>query len=236
MIDNFVAVDIETTGLNPVTDKILEIGALKIENGNIVDTFSELVNPDMEIPERIIELTGINDEMVKNCPDISCVIKKFVEFCDKDVLLGHNLKFDYSFIVEKAAENGMKFKKNGLDTLTMAKRHLKDLDSRKLDYLCSYYGIKDEEHHRAFNDARVTVELYRILADLFEKDTDPVFVPLPMSYKIKKISPITQKQKSYLTDLIRYHRIKFEDDIDELTKSEASRWIDKILSSYGRII
>ncbi|MCI6498392.1 MAG: 3'-5' exonuclease [Lachnospiraceae bacterium] len=235
MIDKYVALDIETTGFNPVNDKILEIGAVKVKNGRVVDTFSELINPGIPVPWRITEVTGIDDSMVRGCDNVSVVLRKFLKFCDEDVILGHNLNFDYSFLAEKSAEIGMKFSKYGLDTLTMAKKHLKNLESRKLDYLCAYYGIEDKEHHRAYNDAGVTVELYKKLADLYEKEKDSVFIPAKMQYKPKKASPITPRQKTYLTDLIRYHRLEFNENINELSKSEASRWIDKILSTHGRI-
>lgn len=235
MIDKYVALDIETTGFNPVNDKILEIGAVKVKNGRVVDTFSELINPGIPVPWRITEVTGIDDSMVRGCDNVSVVLRKFLKFCDVDVILGHNLNFDYSFLAEKSAEIGMKFSKYGLDTLTMAKKHLKNLESRKLDYLCAYYGIEDKEHHRAYNDAGVTVELYKKLADLYEKEKDSVFIPVKMQYKPKKASPITPRQKTYLTDLIRYHRLEFNENINELSKSEASRWIDKILSTHGRI-
>ena len=235
MIDKYVALDIETTGFNPVNDKILEIGAVKVKNGRVVDTFSELINPGIPVPWRITEVTGIDDSMVRGCDNVSVVLRKFLKFCDEDVILGHNLNFDYSFLAEKSAEIGMKFSKYGLDTLTMAKKHLKNLESRKLDYLCAYYGIEDKEHHRAYTDAGVTVELYKKLADLYEKEKDSVFIPVKMQYKPKKASPITPRQKTYLTDLIRYHRLEFNENINELSKSEASRWIDKILSTHGRI-
>ena len=231
MIDKYVALDIETTGFNPVNDKILEIGAVKVKNGRVVDTFSELINPGIPVPWRITEVTGIDDSMVRGCDNVSVVLRKFLKFCDEDVILGHNLNFDYSFLAEKSAEIGMKFSKYGLDTLTMAKKHLKNLESRKLDYLCAYYGIEDKEHHRAYNDAGVTVELYKKLADLYEKEKDSVFIPVKMQYKPKKASPITPRQKTYLTDLIRYHRLEFNENIN----TEASRWIDKILSTHGRI-
>ena len=128
MIDKYVALDIETTGFNPVNDKILEIGAVKVKNGRVVDTFSELINPGIPVPWRITEVTGIDDSMVRGCDNVSVVLRKFLKFCDEDVILGHNLNFDYSFLAEKSAEIGMKFSKYGLDTLTMAKKHSKNLE------------------------------------------------------------------------------------------------------------
>lgn len=235
MINNYVVLDIETTGFTPKSDKITEIGAVKIRDGEEAGTFSELINPGRKLPERITEVTGITDDMLKGKRNINEVLPDFIRFCDTDVIVGHNLMFDYSFIKANAVNMNLKFEKSGIDTLKIAKKHLNGLESRKLDYLCSYYGIEDKEHHRAYNDAAVTYRLYLKLAELFESPENDVFVPQKMVFKPKKQSPITEKQKVYLIDLIKYHRIDFEPDINMMTKGEASRWIDKILSTYGRI-
>lgn len=235
MISDYVVFDIETTGLRPKYDKIIEIGAVKIKDGKQTDMFSELINPGIRIPEVINEVTGITDDMLEGKRSINEVLPDFVKFCDTEIIMGHNLMFDYSFITVNAVNMKLKFEKSGLDTLKIAKKHLSGLESRKLDYLCSYYGIEDKEHHRAYNDAAVTYKLYLKLAELFETPEDAVFMPQKMVYKSKKQSPITEKQKVYLIDLIKYHRIDFKIDINMMTKSEASRWIDKILSTYGRI-
>lgn len=236
MIDNYISLDLETTGLHPKNDRILEIGAVKVVNGKETEVFSQLINPDTPISPIITQVTGINDEMVKDCPFVQDVLPDFIDFCDCEVILGHNLMFDYSFLTVNAVNMDLKFEKKGIDTLKIARKYLADLESRKLDYLCSYYGIEDKEHHRAFNDAAVTSRLYQKLSELFDNEEDNTFSPKILVYKTKKQSPITQKQKVYLIDLIKYHRIDFELDIDKMTKSDASRMIDKILSSYGRIL
>ena len=98
-----------------------------------------------------------------------------------------------------------------------------------------YYGIKDENHHRALNDARVTSELYHILSDQFSEEYPKCFEPYELVYTVKKLQPITERQKKYLQDLITYHEITIDYDIHSLTKNEASKKIDKILSEKGRI-
>ena len=128
------------------------------------------------------------------------------------------------------------FQKNGLDTLDIARKYLPELESRKLEYLCKYFGIHDEQHHRAWNDAKVTGQLYHILCEKFENMEDKnkkVFEPKELHFEIKKASPITSRQKSYLSSLLLKHGIKPDYIIDELTKSEASRIIDRILSKHG---
>lgn len=198
MINDYVVFDIETTGLRPKIDKIIEIGAVKIKNGKQSDIFSELINPGIKLPNVINEVTGITDEMLKGKRSINEVLPDFVKFCDTDVVMGHNLMFDYSFISVNAVNMNLKFEKSGIDTLKIAKKHLSGLESRKLDYLCNYYGIEDKEHHRAYNDASVTYKLYLKLAELFESAEDAVFVPQKMVCKSKKTVSNYRKAKSLL--------------------------------------
>ena len=123
-----------------------------------------------------------------------------------------------------------------MDTLRIARAKCPDLQSRSLDFLCEHYNINDENHHRAFNDAKVTHELYMMFYDMFREDTPELFQPVQFIYKPKKSSPITAKQKKYLLALISYHNLGVDYDINELSKSEASRKIDQIISTKGKII
>lgn len=235
MLKNYVIVDLETTGLRADTDKIIEIGAIKVENGHET-IYNSFVNPEIPISERIVEIVGITDEMVKDAPKIGDIIGEFIEFTKDLPLLGHNLLFDFGFLKTAAVQNGYRFQKNGLDTLDIARKYLSELQSRKLEYLCEYFDIRDEQHHRAWNDAKVTGELYHILCEKFENTEDKnkkVFEPKELYFEIKKASPVTPRQKSYLNSLLLRYGIKPDYVIDELTKSEASRMIDQILSKYG---
>lgn len=235
MVKDYVSVDIETTGTNAKWNKIIEIGALKVRNGEVVETFSELINPGVSISPFITELTGITNEMLIGKPAIEQVLPKFVEFAKDDYLLGHNIMFDYGFLKQNAINLNLTFEKSGMDTLKIARKTLKGLESRGLEYLCSYYGISDDNHHRAFNDARATSELYMILMGQFGSQMPDLFEPHQFTYTVKKMQPITDRQKKYLADLMRYHNIEVDFDINTLTKSEASRKIDKILTEKGRI-
>ena len=149
---NYVAFDIETTGLNPKYDKIIEIGAVRVRDGEVKETFSSYVNPARSLPERIVELTGIHDRDVEKAPYIEQILDAFLSFLGEDVLLGHNLLFDYSFVKKAAVNQKKTFEKAGIDTLRIAKRFLNDLASRNLGFLCEYYHI-ELEAHRALNDA-----------------------------------------------------------------------------------
>lgn len=235
MIQDYVCLDLETTGLDPKTDKIIEIGAVKVRGGEIVDTFQSFVNPGRMLPEKIVELTGICDEDLKDAMSIETVIPKFLEFSGNDCFLGHSVLFDYSFM-KKAVVNldgKNKYEKFGIDTLKISRKHLASLESRKLSYLCAYYGI-DQKAHRALGDAMATHFLYqRLLKDFYEgNETD--FVPGQLIYSVKRETPITKAQKERLSKLITLHNINYLYDLDCLTRNEASRITDQILATYGR--
>ncbi len=245
---NYVALDIETTGLNPKYDKIIEIGAVRVRNGKMEDTFSSFVNPAKSLPPRIVELTGIQDADVCKAPYIDEVLDAFLSFAGEDVLLGHNLIFDYSF-VKKAAVNCKKsYERTGVDTLRIAKCFLNDLESRSLGFLCEHFQIALNAH-RALNDAIAAHTLYQILAKQYGSVETKPFQPRQLVYHVKKESPITPKQLELLLKLtVQYHLhregytlfpvvnvIDEAVDLEKLSKNEASRLIDKLLSNFRRL-
>lgn len=245
--DSYIAVDIETTGIRSKIDKIIEIGAIKVIDGIEVETFSKLINPGILISDMITNITGIDNQMVMGKPYIDEVIREFAEFTKDETLplLGHNVSFDYRFLKINAVNNGISFERNLIDTLKIARSNLPKEMSKKLDDLCMYFNISDENHHRALNDAKAAKDLYELLireyvnadknegenASLLPKD----FLEYSMPFKVKKQSPITEKQKKYLLDLINKHKLELNIEIDMLSKSEASRHIDNILFNYGRL-
>lgn len=233
MIDTFVALDIETTGLNPAEDKIIEIGMAKIDGGEVVDSYSTLVNPCVKISDRITGITGITDEMVEGKPVISDIIGDIIEFTQDMPILGHNVIFDYSFIKKAAVNAGLDFKKSGIDTLKLSRRLLPDVEHKTLEYLCGHFGIDAGNSHRAYDDALSAMKLYKKLYEIKPDDTgfDEL---IPLNYSAKKDSPITAAQKRYLTALIEKHGLEAAEDIDMLTKSRASKLIDSIISNYGK--
>ena len=119
--DSYVVVDLETTGLQPAKDRILEIGAVKVENGEVKDTFCTFINPRMAIPPFIQALTGITQDMVENAPTAEQAFYEFLDFCGDRDLMGHNLMFDYSFLKHQAANLKLSFEKRGIDTLKIAR-------------------------------------------------------------------------------------------------------------------
>ena len=167
----FILFDIETTGLNRQDDRITEIGAVRVRNGEIRDSFDTFVNPKIPIPPRITELTGINDEMVKDAPGIREALQAFYAFCGDSVLVAHNAKFDTSFIKTTAARLDMPFTYTFLDTLTLAKALLPELKSYKLNLLVKHLKLPDFNHHRACDDAmalaRVFIEFIHMLENKY---------------------------------------------------------------------
>lgn len=234
MLKDYVVVDLETTGLSAKDNRIIEIGAVKVKEGQVQEVFETFVNPGCAIPERITQVTGIDDGMVAKAPYIETEIVRLIAFLEELPLIGHNLIFDYSFLKANAVNNKLEFERMGIDTLKIAREKLSELPSKRLDYLCRHFGIPDENHHRAVNDAKVTYELYKLLCQLFETENE-VFKPSKLIYNAKKQSPVTDKQIKYLRDLVSFHHININYEIDRLTKSQASRIIDNIILEYGRI-
>lgn len=236
MIYDYIALDVETTGLNPARDKVLEIGAAKIRGGSVGETYSTLIDTGVSIPARIQELTGITDAMQKTGKKTEDAIREFVDFCGGLPILGHNVQFDFGFLKQTAVNHGLVFEKEALDTLKIARKVLPDIPSRSLPAMCAHYQVDPGKSHRALDDAVAAHEiLWKLWEEFGERDPE-AFVLHRLTYSAKKQSPITNSQKGYLNDLLKYHRIETDIRIEDMTKSEASRMIDQIILQYGRIM
>ena len=165
-----VVFDIETTGLDPKKDAITEIGAVKIINKEIVDSFQTFVNPEVPIPAEITKLTGIDDNMVKDAPLINQALERFKEFCGNAALAAHNAPFDLGFIKEKSKSLGWEINNPVIDTLVLSRELVQDVKRHKLDHLAKHFGIRLDNHHRAHDDAAATsqilLKLFEILEDM----------------------------------------------------------------------
>lgn len=233
MINSYVSIDLETTGLNPKSDKIIEIGAVRVVDGIPTERFLTFVNPGRKLEERIIELTGIQDVHLQEAPTIEEVWPSLVEFLGDSILLGHSILFDYSFLKKAAVNQKLTFEKQAIDTLKIARRFLTELEHRSLDYLCEYYKIPHQAH-RALADAEATSELYHRLVEQFYQQEQDLFEPKQLQYSVKRDTPATKPQKERLYRLLEQHKIEIEFDVEKMTRSEASRFTDKILAKYGR--
>ncbi len=158
--DTFVVFDIETTGFSAVNDKIIEFGAVKIKDGKIIDRFSSFVNPQIPIPFKIEELTGINDNMVSSADTIELVLPRFLEFSKGCIAVAHNASFDTGFVKEKSKDLGLLYNPSIIDTVSMARFLLPNLNRFKLDTVAKALNIKLENHHRAVDDAKATADIW----------------------------------------------------------------------------
>lgn len=159
--DNYIVLDIETTGLDPYYDEIIEIGALKINSDKIVDQFSTLVKPEKPIDDFITNLTGITDEMVSNAPNIRDILPSFLAFTGDSAIVGHHVHFDINFIYDKTMEHfGTCFENNFIDTLKLSKRLFPLMKSYRLTDLVRDFNINAKPNHRALADCASTYELF----------------------------------------------------------------------------
>ena len=168
--DTFVVFDIETTGFSPVNNKIIEIGAVKVEKGKITDRFSAFVNPDVPIPFEIEKLTGIHDDMVMNEPQIDVILPQFLEFCKGSVLAAHNAGFDMSFIMENCDRLGIIHDFTYVDTVGIARVLLPEQSKHTLDAVAKTLGVSLENHHRAVDDAEATAHIFVKFIAMLKKE------------------------------------------------------------------
>ena len=157
---DYVVFDLETTGFSPETNRIIEIGAAKVQNGKIVDKFSTFVNPQVPIPFRIEQLTSINDSMVIDAPVIADILPEFMKFCEGCVMVAHNADFDMSFIKKNCQRLDIPCKPTIVDTVALARVLLPNLNRFKLDTVAKALGVSLENHHRAVDDAGCTAEIF----------------------------------------------------------------------------
>ena len=236
MINEYVVIDLEMTGLSAKSDQIIEIGAVKIKDNKIVDQMECLVNPKCEIPTRVTELTGITNEMVKNGLDRDEAVENLLDFIEGQVLVGQNVTFDYSFLKQWAVNHKRPFEAKACDTLKLARVLLPADQPKKLENLCQYFEIERAREHRALDDAIETWQVFERLKELGKsmENPDTYFAPRELIYRAKKQSPATPKQVERLKTYREKHQIKDQINWENLTKSEASRIMDKYILVYGR--
>ena len=236
MIDAYVVLDLEMTGLSAKSDQIIEIGAVKIRDNSVVETMECLVNPKCKIPTRITELTGITDEMVQSGLERDEAIQALLDFMDGEILVGQNITFDYSFLKQWAVNHKRPLEAKACDTLKIARVLLPADQPKKLENLCEYFGIERQREHRALDDALETWQIFEKLKELGKtrENAQTFFEPRELTYRAKKQSPATPKQVERLKEYRQRHQITDEINWENLTKSEASRIMDKYILVHGR--
>lgn len=193
----FIVFDIETTGLSVQNCKITEIGAVRIANGKICETFGTFVNPEEPISEEITKLTGITDEMVANAPSQRDAVIKFLDFVGDRMLIAHNANFDMGFIRKVCTDNDIRFDNAYLDTVALSRYLNPELKNHKLDTLAKYFNLKEFNHHRAYDDASILAEIFICMIDKM------------MSMDIKNFDDLARdmSEKSDPMKLNTYHQI-----------------------------
>lgn len=167
-IAEYVVVDIETTGLSPAQSKIIEIAALKVKEGEVIDRFQKLVNPQTRISPMITHLTGITNDMVQDADTIDIVLEEFRKFVQDAVIVGHNVNFDINFLYDNLYQTHQQYLTNNfVDTMYLSRNVLKGLPNYKLESLTQYFNVSYDGAHRALNDCIFTYECYERLKELY---------------------------------------------------------------------
>ncbi len=191
----FVVFDIETTGLSFKHDRITEIGAIKVKNGEIIDNYSSLINPQINISNKITELTGISNEMVSDAPTIDSILPSFMNFIGNDPVVAHNASFDVSFIKENCKKLNINFINTIIDTLSLSRLLVPKLKRYKLNNLAKHFSVDLKNHHRAVDDAKATAEIFiKLLLILKDKNLS----------KLSDINDLAINQSDY-SKLDTYH-------------------------------
>lgn len=209
--NNYVVFDIETTGLDPEFDEIIEIGAVKIKDGIKIDTFNSLIKPEYEIDEFITELTGITNEMVENAPSIDEVLPKFMDFIKDYIIIGHNVNFDINFIYDNLEElNILPITNDFVDTLRISRRLIPELKHHKLSDLANYFNIDTNGSHRALKDVEITSEvlnnLNKMIIEKYQNIDNFKDVCKPKSHSGIRASDITTNNTEFDEENMLYDK------------------------------
>lgn len=170
-LNDYVVVDLETTGLSPFDEEIIEFAAARVVNGSVIETFSTLANPRRQISKKITVITGITNEMLNDAPDVSDALDGFLEFVGDSVIVGHNIGFDINFIYDSCMRHGKCcFTNDFIDTLRISRRCVEHLPDHKLDTISKYYGIPNDNAHRALSDVLCTYKVYEVFKNFYYND------------------------------------------------------------------
>jgi DNA polymerase-3 subunit alpha (Gram-positive type) len=238
---DYVVVDMEMTGLSAKYHKVIEIGAVRVRDGKVTDALELFVNPGCPIPENITELTGITDGMVLHGLSEDEAMEQLLVFIGEDVIVGQNVNFDYSFLKQWEINHKRKSVRFGCDTLKIARYLLPPEQPKKLENLCEYFHIERTRAHRALDDAIETGKVFECLKELAQESfkssaetIEKLFSPKLLVYHGKKQTPATARQIQRLKEYCSKHQITDEINYANLTKSEASRMMDRYLAKYGK--
>ena len=223
--DTYVVVDIETTGLSPEYDEIIEIAAIRYKNGVVVDKYTSLVKPSCEIDEYITELTGISNEMVENAPDIDRCIRELYDYLGKDLIVGYNVNFDINFLYDNLLRwCSEEFGNDFIDVMRIAKRIVPGLPHYRQKDVAEYYGIENNIEHRAETDCVVCEACFeRLREDALKKEID---ISIFNSYKGVKAKDISTKNTEFDEEHPLYGKVcVFTGTLEKLHRKDAMQLV-----------
>ena len=229
---DFTVLDLETTGLSPEFDEIIEIGCLRVRELSIIDSFQSLVHPKYEIDEYITELTGITNEMLVSAPTLGEILPSALEFISSDIVLGHNVNFDINFLYDASSDILNKpFKNDYLDTMRLSRRILPELPHHRLKDLVSYFNIATSGEHRSFCDCESTLLCYQHLLDIASQNGDPndylkSFIKKSKSLDLREISATTDNFDC--SHPLYGKRCVFTGTLEKMTRAEAAQLVVNI--------
>lgn len=227
--DDYTVIDIETTGLDPTLDEIIELAAIRVRSGKIADSFSSLVQPSLPVSDFIADLTGIDNEMLSDAPSLKEILPNFLDFIGEDIIVGHNINFDINFIYDA----GMKYLERPLtndflDTLRVSRKKIIDIKSHSLSSLLSYFNIQQKITHRAFSDCEAAKSLYEHLAPL-KRTNDISAEEILSKLSGKKLESAQEYFKGKKICIKRLHDRITSDTAISVIKELGGQAVDKFL-------
>lgn len=225
--DDYVSIDIETTGLDSNFDNIIELAAVRVVSGEIDETFQTLVNPEQSLDEFIVELTGITDDMLEDAPLIEEVLPDFIDFIGDSVIVAHNANFDINFIYDECSNNNLPPLKNDfVDTMRMSRRLFSEHSHHRLSDLMERFGIFSDVSHRALEDAEVVYECYEYMKQYIEeKGIDYSSLIRKKNYQVKA-KDITSNNEEYNEDSPIYGKVfVFTGTLEKMVRKDAMQLV-----------
>lgn len=223
---SFTVLDLETTGLNPAWDGIIEIGMIKVKDGEIIDKFETLVDPEMPIDPFITELTGISENDLKDAPTIDKLCNKVKDFIGADVIVGHNISFDINFLYDAILENlGVKLQNDFINTLRLSHRLAPEIKQHRLGDIANHFNIKGKEH-RALYDCELTLKIFAKFRELAVEQGYDLEKGLPQYNKGIDFSAIQGDSSKFKTDHIFFNQaICFTGKLEKLERKSAAQLV-----------
>ena len=229
---DFTILDLETTGLDPGFDEIIEVACLRVRDFTVVDSFQSLIHPVDEIDEFITDLTGITNEMVANAPSINEVLPDVISFLSSDIVVGHNVNFDINFLYDALISfNGAEFSNDFLDTMRLARRMVPELSHHRLRDLITHFEIEPSGSHRALCDCESTLSVYLKLLGIASLSGDPneyakTIIRKKKSLDLREIVS-TSDTKDPSNQLFGKHCV-FTGTLEKMTRAEAAQIVVNI--------